>query len=144
MDTTLKIKKLNKNAVVPSYAHEGDAGMDLYSTIDAMLNPGQQKLIDTGIAIQLEPGYEAQIRPRSGLAAKHGISVTNSPGTIDSAYTGEIKVVLINLGQNTYQLYKGDRIAQMVINKLPSVEIVEVEELTDTVRGEKGFGSTGK
>lgn len=144
MDTILKIKRVNKKAVLPSYAHDGDAGLDLSSMVDVTLNPGEQTVIGTGIAIQLQRGFEAQIRPRSGLASKFGISVTNSPATIDYGFSGELKVILINLGQNTYHVAKGDRIAQMVINKLPSVEIVEVDELDDTERGEKGFGSSGK
>jgi dUTP pyrophosphatase len=144
MDTLVKVKLVNKDAVLPSYAHDGDAGVDLMSMVDVTLNPGDQALIPTGVAIQLEKGYEAQIRPRSGLAAKNGISVTNSPGTVDAGFRSEIKVILINLGKNTYRVAKGDRIAQMVVNKLPAVEFVLVDELGETTRGEGGFGSTGK
>lgn len=143
MQTILKVKLVNPDAVLPRYIHEGDAGLDLQSMVDVTLNPGEYKVLPTGVAIELEMGYEAQIRPRSGLASKHGISIVNSPGTID-AFRGELGVILINLGKNTYHVSKGDRIAQMVINKLPNVQIVQVDELSDSTRGTGGFGSTGK
>lgn len=144
MDTVVKVKLVNKEAKLPSYAHDGDAGVDLTSMVSITLNPGDQAMIPTGICVELEKGYEAQIRPRSGLAAKHGISVTNAPGTVDHPFVGQIQVILINLGKNTYRVAKGDRIAQMVVNKLPAVEFVLVDELGETTRGEGGFGSTGK
>jgi dUTP pyrophosphatase len=141
----LRIRKLHPDAVTPHYAHgpEEDAGMDLCSVADALLEPGIPQAVPTGLSIELPPGYEAQIRPRSGLAFKHAISVPNSPGTIDPGYRGEVKVILINLGRQAYQVTKGDRIAQMVIARYEAVEIEE-GDLTDTTRGAGGFGSSGR
>jgi len=141
----LRIRKLHADAIVPQYAHgpEEDAGMDLFSVAGALLEPNVPQAVPTGLSIALPAGYEAQIRPRSGLAFKHAISVPNSPGTIDPGYRGEVKVILINLGRQAYQVSKGDRIAQMVIAKYEAVEIEE-GELSDTVRGEGGFGSSGR
>jgi len=139
----LKIKKLESEAVLPSYAKEGDAGMDLFSIEEYMMKPGERHLYKTGIAVELEKGYEMQIRPRSGLAVKYGISVVNSPGTVDSGYRGEIGVILINQGEENYSVKKGDKIAQAVINKFEEVEIEEVSELSTSERGEGGFGHTG-
>lgn len=140
---TPKIKFLNKDAVLPEYAHVGDSGVDLRCLKDYTLNPGQIVLIDTGIAVQMEPGVEAQIRPRSSLAVKRGLTVPNSPGTVDSTYRGEIKVGLINLGQHVQQIQKGERIAQMVFAPVLHAEFVVVDEFDETERGEGGFGSTG-
>jgi dUTP pyrophosphatase len=141
----LRIRKLHPDAVTPHYAHgpEEDAGMDLCSVADALLEPGIPQAVPTGLSIELPPGYEAQIRPRSGLAFKHAISVPNSPGTIDPGYRGEVKVILINLGHQAYQVTKGDRIAQMVVARYEAVEIEE-GDLTDTTRGAGGFGSSGR
>lgn len=141
----LRIRKLHSDAVLPQYAHgpEEDAGMDLCSVADALLEPGVPQAVPTGLSIELPAGYEAQIRPRSGLAFKHAISVPNSPGTIDPGYRGEVKVILINLGRQSYAIAKGDRIAQMVVAKYEAVEIEE-GELSDTVRGAGGFGSSGR
>jgi dUTP pyrophosphatase len=141
----LRIRKLHPDAATPQYAHgpEEDAGMDLCSVADALLEPGIPQAVPTGLSIELPPGFEAQIRPRSGLAFKHAISVPNSPGTIDPGYRGEVKVILINLGRQPYQISKGDRIAQMVIARYEAVEIEE-GELTDTTRGSGGFGSSGR
>jgi len=139
----VKIKKLNKNATVPSFAHFGDAGADLYSVEYVKIPAGESRLIDTGIAIELEPFTEAQIRPRSGLALKNGITVLNSPGTIDVSYRGEIKVLLHNTSCEDFKIEQGMRIAQMVINELPKVEFMEVDELSETERGSGGFGSSG-
>ena len=141
---TLKINRLHSDAVIPSYAKDGDAGMDLYSIDEMELRPGCRGLIKTGISIELPKGTEAQIRPRSGLALKMGITVLNTPGTIDCGYRGEIGVILINHGEENFLVKKGERIAQMVINKVESVNIEEVEELSETERGSGGFGSTGK
>ncbi|MFC1769267.1 dUTP diphosphatase [Nanoarchaeota archaeon] len=127
----------------PSYAHDGDAGLDLYSAEDYILKPLERKVISTGIKIALPPGYEAQIRPKSGLAAKHGISIVNTPGTIDAGYRGIVGVIAINLGQDDFKIEKNMKIAQMVINKFEIVDIEEVDDLDDTTRGEGGFGSTG-
>lgn len=141
----LRIRKIHADAVLPKYAHgpEEDAGMDLCSVADALLEPNVPQAVPTGLSIELPPGYEAQIRPRSGLAFKHAISVPNSPGTIDPGYRGEVKVILINLGKQPYQVTKGDRIAQMVVARYEAVEIQE-GELTDTERGAGGFGSSGR
>lgn len=141
----LRIRKLHADAILPQYAHgpEEDAGMDLCSVADALLEPNIPQAVPTGLSLELPPGYEAQIRPRSGLAFKHAISVANSPGTIDPGYRGEVKVILINLGRQAYQVNKGDRIAQMVIAQYVAVE-VEEGELSDTARGEGGFGSSGR
>ena len=140
----LKIKKLDKEAVIPAYQSEEAAGFDLHSIEDYVLKTGERKLINTGLAFEIEAGYEVQIRPRSGLAFKHGITVLNSPGTIDSDYRGEIKVLLINLGSEDFEIKKGERIAQAVVAPAIQAEIVEVDELNDTKRGKGGFGSTGK
>ena len=141
----LRIRKLHADAILPQYAHgpEEDAGMDLCSVAGALLEPIVPQAVPTGLSLELPPGYEAQIRPRSGLAFKHAISVANSPGTIDPGYRGEVKVILINLGRQAYQVNKGDRIAQMVIAQYVAVE-VEEGELSDTARGEGGFGSSGR
>ncbi|WP_456469726.1 dUTP diphosphatase [Caminibacter sp.] len=140
----LKIKKLNSKAVIPSYQTEEAAGFDLHSIENTVINPGERKLIGTGLAFEIERGYEVQIRPRSGLAFKHGITVLNSPGTIDSDYRGEIKVLLINHGSEPFEIKYGERIAQAVVAPVIQAEIVEVENLSDTERGSGGFGSTGK
>ncbi len=144
--TTLKlnIKRLNEDVVLPSYAYAGDAGLDLRSYEDVELKPLERKLVSTGLAIAIPEGYAGFVQPRSGLAAKLGLSIVNTPGLIDSHYRGELKVILINLNQEeTILLEKGERIAQLVIQKVPVVELVEVEELDKTDRGEGGFGSSG-
>lgn len=130
---------------LPAYATEGSAGMDLMAAIPApvWLQPGERGLLPTGLAIALPEGFEAQIRPRSGLAARAGLTVLNSPGTIDSDYRGEIQVVLVNLGQQAVELRPGDRIAQMVVAPVTRIAWAEVERLPDSVRGDGGFGSTG-
>lgn len=122
------------------------AGMDLYADLshDTLLSPGERAMIPTGIAIELPDGYEAQIRPRSGLAIRHGITLVNSPGTIDPDYRGEIAVIVINHGSEPFIIKSGDRIAQMVFTRFVRVELVEVPELNKTARGEGGFGHTGK
>lgn len=145
--TILKIKKLENvgDLPLPKYETVGSAGMDLLASIDAdiILKSGEIQLIKTGIAIALENGYEAQIRPRSGLALKNGITVLNSPGTIDSDYRGEICVILINHSKKDFTISRGMRIAQMVIARFEQAEIHQVENLNETVRGLSGFGSTG-
>jgi len=139
----IKIKKIKENAIIPSYAHEDDAGVDLYSTEDYVLNPSQRVLVSTGIRIAIPLGYEGQTRPKSGLALNYGISICNSPGTIDSGYRGEVRVIVINHGNEEFKIIKGMKIAQMIFNKVEKAEFEEVEELDDTKRGEGGFGSTG-
>ena len=145
--TILKIKKLenSQGLALPKYETNGSAGMDLIASIDEdiIIKSGEIKLIKTGIAIALERGFEAQIRPRSGLALKNGITVLNTPGTIDSDYRGEICVILINHSKLDFVVSRGMRIAQMIIAKYAQAEIIEVENLDETIRGSSGFGSTG-
>ncbi|GAA0820865.1 dUTP diphosphatase [Clostridium tertium] len=140
----LKVQKIHNEAIIPNYAHKGDAGLDLYSVEEVKINPSETALIKTGIKIELPPQTEAQVRPRSGLALKHGITVLNTPGTIDEGYRGEVGVVLINHGKETFIVEKGMKIAQMVVKPVWYVEVDEVEELSKTERAEGGFGSTGK
>lgn len=139
----LKIRKIHELAILPSYAHPGDAGMDLCSVDEVEIAAGDAVLVNTGIAIALPPGTEAQIRPRSGLALKHSVTVLNTPGTIDEGYRGEIGVILINHGKHTFKVTKGMKIAQMVIKPVFQVEVEETDALTETLRGPQGFGSTG-
>jgi dUTP pyrophosphatase len=140
----LKVKRLSESAVIPQYAHPGDAGLDLVSIETQTILPGKSQLIRTGIAIELPDGTEAQIRPRSGLALKHQVTVLNTPGTIDAGYRGEICVILINHSTQPFQVEQGMRIAQMVITSFIRVQIATVEMLQDnSARAEGGFGSTG-
>lgn len=140
----IDLKRLDPELPVPKYAHEGDAGCDLYSRIDAILGPGERALIPTGIALSIPDGYAGFVQPRSGLATKHGISIVNTPGLIDSKYRGEICVVLVNLDPSEpFIVSRGDKIAQLVVQKVERVEFCEVDELDETVRGTGGFGSTG-
>ena len=139
----VKVKRLDAHAKMPKVEHEGDAGFDLYSNEQTSLKPMERKLIGTGISISIEKGFEAQVRPKSGLAINHGITLPNSPGTIDAGYRGEVKVIMQNLGDKEYVIEKGKKIAQVVFNKIEEPELVEVEELDETSRGEGGFGSTG-
>ena len=143
MEVKIKLENGCEN-FCPKKAHPDDAGYDLYSRIDAVLEPLSGMAIPVGFAIELPTGYEAQIRPRSGLAAKHHITVTNSPGTVDANYRGEIKAILYNLGKEPFIIQRGDRIAQMVICKLPEIELIEATELSETDRNTNGFGSSGK
>ena len=142
----LLIKKLHKNIILPEYKTDGSSGMDLMANVEQTVKilPGEKKIISTGIMVAIPEQFEIQIRPRSGLAAKNGISVLNTPGTIDSDYRGEIKVILINLGKDIFQINKNDRIAQMIVCPIIKIELKEVESLPETVRGEGGFGSTNK
>lgn len=135
-----------KTLPLPKYMSTDAAGMDLYACLedDVLLEKGKIKLIPTGIKIALPSGYEAQIRPRSGLALKHGISLVNTPGTIDADYRGEIKVIMINFGEEDFPIKHGERIAQMVINKIEQVDLQVIETLEETNRGSGGFGHTGK
>jgi len=141
----IRIKRLRPDASLPHYAHgpEEDAGMDLRAVERVVLAPGVPHGVPTGLAIELPAGYEAQIRPRSGLALKHAITLPNSPATIDPGYRGEIRVILLNLGKHEYAIEPGDRIAQMVIARYEAIEWEE-SELSDSVRGEGGFGSSGR
>ncbi|MBU2496772.1 MAG: dUTP diphosphatase [Nanoarchaeota archaeon] len=139
----IKIKKIVEYAILPKRAYEYDAGFDLYSSEENILKPNERKLVKTGIAIEMPLNYHAEIRPRSGLAIKHGITVLNAPATIDSGYRGEIQVILINHSDEEFLVNKGERIAQLLFSKVDSIAFEEVEELSDTTRGEKGFGSSG-
>ena len=143
--TEILIKRLSKNVNLPKYETEGSSGMDLAADITSTINikPGEFSIIPTGISVSIPVNYEIQIRPRSGLAAKNQISVLNTPGTIDADYRGEIKVILINLGNKTFKVEKGLRIAQMVLCPIEKAKIKEVEDLEKTDRGSGGFGSTG-
>lgn len=140
----MKIKKLHVDAVIPSYQSQGAAGFDFHSIENLTLKPGQRVLIGTGLAVAVEKGFELQVRPRSGLALKHGISLVNTPGTVDSDYRGEIKILLINHGDEDFNITKGQRIAQGVINEIYQAKMQIVQDLDETVRGENGFGSTGR
>ena len=142
MELKVKIKKI-ADAKMPSYAHKGDSGMDLYAAESCLLKPMERKLIATGIKIAVPYGYEAQIRPKSGLAIEHGISHANCVGTIDSCYRGEIKIPMINFGDKAYKIEKGKKIAQMVFAKVEEAVFEDANELEETARNDKGFGSTG-
>ena len=128
---------------MPTYAHPDDAGMDVRSIEELTLEPGARALVHTGLVFQLPPDAEAQVRPRSGLALKHGVTVLNSPGTIDAGYRGEVGVILVNLGQQPFRIEKGMKIAQVVVSRVEQAEIVDVQETDETDRGSGGFGSTG-
>ena len=139
----LKVKLINEKAILPGYAHPGDAGLDLFSVEKKTIAPGESALIGTGIIIQLPANTEAQVRPRSGLALNHRVTVLNTPGTIDHGYRGEVKVILINHGKAPFVVEQGMKIAQMVIQSVLTVDVMQVDELSETRRGEGGFGSTG-
>ncbi|NIR47232.1 dUTP diphosphatase [candidate division KSB1 bacterium] len=139
----VKIKKLTATAIPPQYAHAGDSGADLFSTVDDTLQPMERKAIPTGLSVEVPKGFELQVRPKSGLALKSGLTVLNTPGTIDFGYRGEVKVILINLSSDPYQLKAGQKIAQLVVAPVVYAQFQEVEELSETTRGDGGFGSTG-
>jgi dUTP pyrophosphatase len=141
----IRIQRIHPAAVLPAYAHgpEEDAGMDLRAVEEVTLVPGEPRLVPTGLTIELPPGYEAQVRPRSGLALKHAITSPNAPGTIDPGYRGEIRVILLNLGAAPYTIHPGDRIAQIVVARYEAVEWIE-GDLAESRRGVGGFGSSGR
>jgi len=139
----VKVRRTDPAAQLPSYAHPGDAGMDVRSIEDVTLEPGARALVHTGLVLMLPPDAEAQVRPRSGLALKHGVTVLNAPGTIDAGYRGEVGVILVNLGSEPFAVEKGMKIAQIVVAPVTRAEIVEVSEVDATDRGTGGFGSTG-
>ena len=141
---TLKFKRIHPDAVLPAYAHPSDAGMDIRSVADMTVPARGRALVPTGLVVLLPPLYEAHVRPRSGLALKHGITVLNTPGTIDSGYRGEIGVILFNSSDVDFQIKKGDRVAQVVIAPVTQPVIEEAQEIDETDRGAGGFGSTGK
>jgi len=140
----LRIARLHERARLPTRAHDGDAGLDLYALEDAVLAPGERASVPTGIAVEIPPGQAGLVLPRSGLAARHGISVVNAPGLIDSGYRGEVRVLLLNTdGEQSFELSSGDRIAQLVLVRVELPTLVEVDSLTDSDRGVGGFGSSG-
>ena len=143
--TKIQIKKLSESVSIPKYETSGSSGMDVAAHIEnnIIINPGEKALVSTGFSVAVPKGYEIQIRPRSGLAAKRSITVLNTPGTIDADYRGEIKVILINLGKEKFIVKNGERIAQMVVCPVVQANLEEVEDLPDTKRGSGGFGSTG-
>ena len=144
-DVPVLVKRLphGEGLALPAYATDGAAGMDVLAAEDVTLAPGARHAVATGLAVAIPPGFEIQVRPRSGLALKHGISVPNTPGTIDSDYRGELKVILINHGAENFTIRRGDRIAQLVLAPVTRASWLEVAQLNETLRGEGGFGSTG-
>jgi len=141
----LQIKLLDSDLPMPRYQHEGDAGLDLTSRVDFVLEPGQRAMIPTGIAVAIPLGYAGFVLPRSGLAARHGIALVNSPGLVDSGYRGEMSIIMINTDQREpFHIKRGDRIAQLVIQRVEEVTLMRVDELSETSRGAGGFGSTGR
>lgn len=140
----VRIEKVERHAIIPTYAHSDDACCDLYIIEDYVIRKGERRLCRTGIAIEIPTGYEVQIRPRSGLAFKQGISLVNAPGTVDAQYRNEVKLLVINLGQSPVTLRRGDRVAQMCIKPVYTIEFEEVDKLSDSDRGLGGWGSTGK
>ena len=136
------VRRLRPDAEIPSQAYEGDAGLDLAACEPAVLEPGERAIVPTGVAVEIPKGYAGFIQPRSGLAARHGIGIVNSPGLIDSGYRGEIRVVLLNTGREPFSVEAGMRVAQLVIAPVASVRLVEVDELAASERGTQGFGSS--
>lgn len=141
----IRVERIHERAILPAYAHgpEEDAGMDLCAVEEVTLEPGVPRLVPTGLTIELPPGFEAQVRPRSGLALKHSITMPNAPGTIDPGYRGELRVILLNLGREPYTIHAGDRIAQMIVARYEAVQWVE-ETPGESRRGANGFGSSGR
>ena len=139
----LRVKRLTPSATVPKRAHPGDAGLDLCADVDVDMAPGDTCLVSTGLSLELPPGTEAQVRPRSGLALKHSVTVLNTPGTIDEGYRGEVGVILINHGRTVFEVRRGMKVAQLVLQPTVAVDVTETQTLSETHRGEGGFGSTG-
>jgi dUTP pyrophosphatase len=140
----VKIEKVHKDAIIPTYGHDDDACCDLYVIEDYLIPAAQSRLLRTGIAIEIPTGYEVQIRPRSGLALKHGLTIVNAPGTVDAQYRNEIRILLLNTGSKPVSILKGDRAAQMCIKPVYTMHFTEVDKLSDSERGLGGWGSTGK
>lgn len=139
----MKVKKLRTEAIIPKYAHPGDAGLDLFAVEKMVIPSGETRLIHTGISVQLPEGTEGQVRPKSGLALKHSITVLNTSGTIDEGYRGEVGVILINHGNKSYVVQRGDKVAQFIVKPVLRIEVEEVKDLDDSERGAGSFGSTG-
>jgi dUTP pyrophosphatase len=142
-DIEVAVRRLRPDAVLPSYAHPGDAGLDLTAVEAVILEPGARTAVPTGLAVAIPVGWVGLVHPRSGLARRHGLTVANAPGTIDAGYRGEVQVLLINLGGETVHLAAGERIAQLLLQPVGQASVVEVDDLDDTARGVGGFGSTG-
>jgi dUTP pyrophosphatase len=141
----LRVRRLREEAKLPSRAHDGDAGLDLYAAVSATIDPGERATVATGIAIEVPAGHAGLVLPRSGLAARHGIALVNAPGLIDAGYRGEIKVLLLNTDRTEpFEISVGDRIAQLVLTPVTEADTVEVAELAGSARGEGGFGSSGR
>lgn len=140
----LLVERRHPAAVLPSYAHPGDAGLDLVTTAALRLEPGERTAVPTGLAMSVPAGWVGLVHPRSGLARRHGLTVANAPGTIDAGYRGEVQVLLVNLGTEPVELEVGDRIAQLLLQRVGHADVVEVDHLEDTVRGAGGFGSSGR
>jgi len=139
----LRVRRLDADVAMPAYAHDGDAGMDLAASQDVVLPPGGRAAVPTGLALAVPDGWVGLVHPRSGLARRHGVTVANAPGTIDAGYRGEVLVLLVNLGGEEVVLRRGERVAQLLLQRVGRAEIVEVADLEDTTRGTGGFGSTG-
>ncbi len=139
----LRVRRLHPDAVLPAYAHPGDAGLDLTTVEDLVIAPGDRVAAPTGLAVAVPDGWVGLVHPRSGLARRHGLTVANAPGTIDAGYRGEVQVLLVNLGGQAVSLRAGDRVAQLLLQRVGQADVVEVDELDPTLRGEGGFGSTG-
>jgi dUTP pyrophosphatase len=142
-EVELQVRRLDPQVPLPSYAHDGDAGLDLAAAVDVELPAGGRVAVPTGLAVAIPRGWVGLVHPRSGLARRQGVTVANAPGTIDAGYRGEVQVLLVNLGDETVALRRGDRIAQLLLQRVGSARIVEVDQLDGTTRGEGGFGSTG-
>ena len=140
----LRVKRLTPSATVPKRAQPGDAGLDLCADVDLDMAPGDTCLVSTGLSLELPPGTEAQVRPRSGLALKHSVTVLNTPGTIDEGYRGEVGIILINHGRTVFEVRRGMKVAQLVVQPTLRVEVTETQSLSETHRGKGGFGSTGR
>jgi dUTP pyrophosphatase len=143
MDIELPVQRVDPGVPLPAYAHPGDAGLDLHAAEDLVLAPGERRAVATGLRVAIPEGWAGFVHPRSGLAARHGLTVANAPGTIDSGYRGDLAVLLINLGPEPVGIDRGDRIAQLVLQEVGRARVVEVDALDSTVRGEGGLGSTG-
>ena len=148
-EVKIKFKRLRNelnNIPLPAYATKGSAGMDIYAALEkpVIISRGAIEMIPTNISVEIPEGYEIQVRPRSGLAAKHGIGILNSPGTIDSDYRGEIKIIMINFGKEDFEIQRAERIAQLVVSKVYTAKFIETNDLNNTSRGEGGFGHTGR